>query len=107
MAQAPNIRQTITWTNDVLDGFMQYSIWVMEINRPPLHGPVLKCIHYIIAKHGREKNKLDEFDLHVLWFDSSSSILLTTWVQTNIKVNLHTQNTHKTWWEAHISTSIQ
>ena len=28
---------------------------------------------------------------------SSSSILLTTWVQTNIKVNLHTHNTHKTW----------
>ena len=28
---------------------------------------------------------------------SSSGILLTTWVQTNIKVNLHTHNTHKTW----------
>ena len=26
-----------------------------------------------------------------------SNILLTTWVQTNIKVNLHTHNTHKTW----------
>ena len=45
--------------------------------------------------------------IYLFTYNLSSSILLTTWVQTNIKVSLHTHNTHKAWQEAHISTSIQ